>query len=149
MQKYLLSFFLVLVLTNTRGQSAQDSIAIVRLLEKEGATWRSGDVKGHADCWFIRPYSRILVSTADGRSMDVPPALMLNPPASMFGNGGFSIHSNYKMSIYADNASVSHDEVSVSKDGQETYSREFRLLEKVQNQWKIVSQSAHMYMPTK
>ncbi|MEN9613616.1 MAG: hypothetical protein RLZZ628_4430 [Bacteroidota bacterium] len=149
MQKYLLSFFLILVFTNTRGQSAQDSIAIVRLLEKEGATWRSGDVKGHADCWLIRPYSRILVSTADGRSMDVPPALMLNPPASMFGNGGFSIHSNYKMSIYADNASVSHDEVSVSKDGQETYSREFRLLEKVQNQWKLVSQSAHIYTPTK
>ena len=131
----------------TYGQS--DSVAIVKLLEKEAATWRSGDVKGHADCWQVRPYSRILVSTGDGRALDVPPSLMLNPPETMVGGGGHAVLSNFKMSIYADNAWVSHDEVSISKEGKEAYTREIRLLEKVKNQWKLVGQTGHSYTPNK
>jgi TolB protein len=149
MQKYLLFLSLTLVFINARGQSTQDSVAIIKLLEKEAATWRVGDIKAHADCWQLRPYSRILVSTGDGRAMDIPPSMMLNPPASLAGNGGHAVLSNFAMRIHGDNAWVSHDEVSVSKDGNEAYTREIRLLEKVNNQWKLVGQSGHSYTPSK
>jgi TolB protein len=149
MQKHLLSFILMFVLTSTYGQSIQDSVAIIRLLEKETATWRSGDIKAHADCWQIRPYSRILISTGDGSVLDIPPSIIVNPPPSMTGNGGHAVLSNFKMGIHIDNAWVSHDEVAISKDGKESYSREVRQLEKVNNQWKLVGQSMHVYTPVK
>lgn len=149
MQKYLLTFALSFVLINTFGQFQKDSLAIVQLLEKEGATWRLGDIKGHADCWAVSPNGRILISTADGRSLDLSTSIMINPPASMVGNGGFSIHSNYKMSISGNTAWVSHDEVSIGKDGSENLTKEIRLIEKISNQWKLVGQSAHGYKPEK
>lgn len=127
------------------AQYAKDSLSIIALLEKESATWRSGDQQGHADCWIIRPYSRILVSTPNGQVMDVPPAVMVHPPAEIFGKGGTSKNSNYKMSIQGKHAWVSHDEESVSKEGVKSYSYEIRILEKIKGQWKLVGQSIHLY----
>jgi TolB protein len=146
MKNRLLSFIFISALTSVYGQ--QDSIDIVRLLQKEANTWRSGDIKAHAECWQVRPYSRILGSSPE-RSSDIPPNIIVNPPAAMVGGGGFAVLSNFKMSIKSDMAFVSHDEVSVSKEGKETYSREIRLLEKFNNQWKLVGQSTHIYTPTK
>lgn len=37
-----------------------------KILEKESATWRAADGKGHSECWYIQPYSRILISTPEG-----------------------------------------------------------------------------------
>lgn len=125
--------------------SMSDSLAIQQLLEKESATWRSGDFQAHADCWHIQPYSRILVSTTDGKTYDVPPALMKDPKTPM-GDGGTSYNSNYHMSIHGDHAWVSHDEVSISKDGHKTYSHEIRILEKIEGAWKLVAQSIHQYL---
>jgi hypothetical protein len=129
------------------GQSNDDSTAIIKVLEKESATWRAGDLKGHADCWYIRPYSRILVSTGDSLVHDVPPQMMIDPPATSVGRGGSSINSNYKMSINGTSAWVSHDEISTSKEGKKHYSYEFRMLEKIDGQWKLVGQSIHVYRP--
>ena len=129
------------------AQAGSDSIAIVRLLEKESATWRSGDVAAHADCWHIQPYSRILVSTTDGKALDVPPDLMIHPPAGMMGNGGTSVNSHYKMSITGNTAWVSHNEKSTGADGKESFSYEMRMLEKIDGQWKLVGQSIHLYIP--
>lgn len=126
---------------------AGEETAIKQLLEKESATWRSGDVKAHADCWHIQPYSRILVSLPDGTVTDVPPALMLNPPAAIFGKGGSSVNSNYKMNITGTTAWVSHDEESTAAEGTKTFSSEFRMLEKINGQWKLVGQSIHIYKP--
>lgn len=139
---------LVLVGNCAFGQTKPDSVAIRELLEKEAATWRSGDVKGHADCWQIRPYSRILVSTADGRTIDVPPSLIINPPATMTGGGGYALLTDLKTSIHGNGAWVSHNEESVTKDGTRTFTYEIRLLEKINGQWKLVGQSAHAYKPT-
>jgi hypothetical protein len=124
-----------------------DTVAIKQLLEKESVTWRSGDVKAHADCWQIQPYSRILVSKADGKMIDVPPTMMINPPATSIGKGGSSSRSNYKMSIHDDNAWVSHDEISIAKDSTKNYTTEIRILEKIDVQWKLVGQSIHVYKP--
>jgi hypothetical protein len=129
------------------AQSNNDTAAIKVLLEKEAATWRSGDVKAHAECWQIRPYSRILVSTTDGKCFDVPPANVVNPPGGKLGNGGFAVLSSCLFSINGSNAWVSHDEVSTAMDGKQTYSHEIRILEKINGQWKLVGQSIHLYTP--
>ena len=127
--------------TVSYGQAAPDSVAIKRVLEKESATWRAGDVPGHAQCWVIRPYSRILIATGDGTVLDVPPATMLKPPLTLMGKGGTAANSNYKMNIAGNNAWVSHDEISTASNSAKTYSSEFRILEKVNGAWKLVGQT--------
>lgn len=147
MKKILLALLVILSSVCAGAQKAKDSIAIKNVLEKEAATWRSGDVKAHADCWLVQPYSRILVSTAEGNCYDVAPENVINPPAGMMGKGGHAILSNFTFSLQKKNAWVSHDEVSVAADGSKTYSYEIRLLEKIKGQWKLVGQSIHIYKP--
>jgi len=122
---------------------ADESQAIKSLLEKESATWRSGDSKAHAACWHIQPYSKILISTAEGKMLDIPAEDIVKPIAN--ASGGTSKNTNYKMSIHDDNAWVSHDEVSIAKNGKKNYSQEIRLLEKINGNWKLVGQSIHAY----
>jgi len=129
------------------NKSVDDASAIKKLLEKESATWRSGDVAAHATCWKIEPYSRILVSTSDGNTFDVPPDQMIHPSPNSLGKGGSSINTNYKMSIHGNNAWVSHNEESTAKDGKKSYSYEIRILEKTDGEWKLVGQSIHLYNP--
>ncbi|RYY18116.1 MAG: endo-arabinase, partial [Cytophagaceae bacterium] len=54
---YLLTPALLLA-TAAYAQAPSDSTAIKQVLEKESATWRAGDVAGHAQCWHLQPYSR-------------------------------------------------------------------------------------------
>jgi hypothetical protein len=129
------------------SQKIDESESIKKLLEKESATWRASDSKGHTECWHIQPYSRILVSTADGVTLDIPPTAMINTNPNAMGNGGFSVNTNYKMSINENNAWVSHNEESTAKDGKKTFSYEIRILEKIDGQWKLVGQSIHIYKP--
>lgn len=127
------------------SQKTDETESIKKLLEKESATWRAQDSKGHTECWHIQPYSRILVSTLEGKTYDVPPAAMIDTKPEAMGNGGFAVQTNYKMSINGDTAWVSHDEESTSKEGKKTLSYEIRMLEKIKNQWKLVGQSIHIY----
>jgi hypothetical protein len=147
MKKILLCCCFAACIMAAAAQSNNDTAAIKVLLEKEAATWRSGDVKAHAECWQIRPYSRILVSTTDGKCFDVLPANVVNPPGGKLGNGGFAVLSSFLFSINGSNAWVSHDEVSTAMDGKQTYSHEIRILEKINGQWKLVGQSIHLYTP--
>ena len=126
-------------------QQGKEEAAIIKVLEKESATWRARDVEGHKDCWYVQPYSRILVSLPDGKTIDVPPTSKQNMQAENMGNGGFAVNSNYKMSINKNNAWVSHDELSTDAEGKRTWSYEIRLLEKIKRKWKLVGQSLHIY----
>ena len=145
MKKIFVACIGVLAMMHALGQ--KDSVAIKKLLEKESATWRSGDIRAHASCWHIQPYSKILVSTTDGRCLDIPVASIVHPSPSMTGKGGTSSNTNYHFSIHGNNAWVSHDEISTAKDGTTSYSHEIRMLEKIKGQWKLVAQSIHMYAP--
>jgi hypothetical protein len=115
--------------------------AIRRLLEKEAATWRSGDVAAHAACWHVQPYSRILVSLPDGQVIDVPPQAVVNPKPEDMGLGGKAELYDMRMDIHGDRAWVNHRERSTGPDGTVTESYEFRLLEKIRGEWKLVGQS--------
>lgn len=145
MQKSLFTALLTMMLAGSYGQSSKDSLAIVSLLKKEAATWRAGDIKAHAECWKIRPYSRILISTTDARVIDLSPNVMITPPANLLGNGGKAILSKIKIGITGNSAWVNHDEESVSKEGVSTFSYEVRLLEKIKGEWKLVGQSVHQF----
>lgn len=142
---FLVVFATICLCYGCNRNSNDDATAIKKLLEKESSTWRSGDSTAHAACWIIRPYSRILVSTTDGKVYDVPPEMMIRPSPGSMGRGGTSVNTNYKMSIHGNEAWVSHNEESTSADGQKSYSYEIRMLEKVNGDWKLVGQSIHLY----
>ena len=147
MKKSIFVSFFIMIFCYSNAQQSGDSIAVRKVLEKDAVAWRAADAKGQAACWFIRPYSRILVSLADGTIIDIPPAKMMDTTAHKMGNGGAAVMSNYKQNISGNNAWVSHNEESTDKDGNKTYSYEIRLLEKINNEWKLVGQSIHLYHP--
>lgn len=124
-----------------------DQIAIKAIIEKETETWRLKDVEGHANCWAIKPYGRILVSTEDGTAFDLSPAEMINAKADIMGFEGKSANTNYKFSVNGNTSWVSYDQVKTAPDGQKSYSYEMRMLEKIKQQWKIVGMSVHHYKP--
>jgi hypothetical protein len=130
-------------------QNNSEEIAIKQLLEKESYTWRQSDLAAHASCWAIRPYIKIVISTTEGKSFEVPIEYIVNPPVDKMGDGGTSSNSNYVFSIHGDQAWVYHDEVSISKDGKKAYSHEIRFLEKEKGDWKLVGQTIHSYIPSK
>ncbi len=142
--KYLLTLCLLLIAAFGHTQSNNDSIAIVKLLDKAATTFRSGDTKAYADCWHVQPYSVIFISTADGRAISIPAEALAKPSSSM-GQGGFAIATNYRMSIHGDNGWTSFDEISTAKDGTKTYSYEVWMVEKINGDWKLVAASMHFY----
>lgn len=142
--KWTLTFCLLITYAFSYSQSVDDSVAIVKLLEKASTTFRSGDAKAYADCWKIEPYSVIFISTADGKAITIPAETLAKPSSSM-GQGGFATATNYRMSIHNDNGWVSFDEVSNAKDGTKTYSYEMWMVEKINSEWKLVAASMHFY----
>ena len=119
---------------------ADDSTAIVKLLEKESATWRSGDSTAHAACWQIEPYSTVIVMTADGKTFPVPFEKIIHPSPGMMGQGGTSKNTNYNMSIHGNAALVTHNETSTSASGSVSHTFEVRMLEKINGDWKLTGQ---------
>lgn len=147
MKKHCFTLLLCCIGQLAFSQNQSDEESIKKVLIQEGATWRIGEVNGHANQWQSRPYNSVLISTANGKFLELDPNMMFNPPATSIGSGGFSIHSNHQFSIYPTNAWVKHDEVSISKEGIRNYTKEIRFLEKTQNQWKLVGQSVHAWNP--
>lgn len=147
MKKLFFTYLFVIAGLFALSQQSNEEKAIIKLLEKEAATWRSADAKAHAACWHIQPYSRILVSLADGKVIDVPPIAMTDTSAHKMGNGGSALMSNIKIKISGNSAWVSHDETSTDKDGNTSFSYEIRLLEKINGAWKLTGQSIHLYHP--
>ena len=146
-----LSKFNIIVLISILGIKTfaqnSDQVAIKAVIEKETETWRIKDVKNHANCWAIKPYGRILVSTEDGTALTFSPAEMVNVKADMMGFEGKSINTNYKFSVNRNTSWVSYDQVKIDPSNQKSYSYEMRMLEKIKNQWKIVGMSVHHYKP--
>lgn len=142
--KFTLIFCLLLAYISGYSQTNNDSVAIVKLMEKAAITFRSGDAKAYADCWHVQPYSILLISTTDGKALSIP-AEALTQPSSSMGMGGFATATNYRMSIHNDNGWTSFDEVSTAKDGTKNYSYEMWMVEKINSEWKLVAASMHFY----
>lgn len=149
MKKVLSSILLLLPITMLLGQAVNDTTLIKQLLSKEGIAWRTADVEAFKSCWQQRPYNTVLVSTTNGRVLDLNPNFILNASAASMGGGGFSVHTNFVFSIHDNSAWVKHDEVSISKTGERAFTKEIRFLEKVNGQWKLVGQTGLGYVPVK
>ena len=131
MKQSYLAFLIGSVIILSCNQKTDETFAIKAVIEKETATWRIGDIKGHADCWHIQPYTRILVSTADGLTLDISPNIIINPTSDIMGDNSVSVNTNYKISINGNSAWSSHDQETTATDGTKSYSYEMRMLEKI------------------
>ena len=147
MKQFCLTFIIGSIFLFSCNKKTDEPSAIKSVIERETATWRLGDIKGHADCWHIQPYTRILVSTADGLTLDISPNIIINPTPDIMGDKSVSANKNYKISINGNSAWSSHDQETTSTDGTKSYSYEMRMLEKINGQWKIVGESVHHYKP--
>ncbi len=139
MKRILLFVFLVGFATDGFCQT-NDSAAIVQVLEKESSTWRSGDLTAHASCWKAQPYSNMIIMTADGKTFAVPVDKIIHPAPGTAGQGGTSENSNYHMSIHGTTALVTHNETSTAANGSVNHTYEVRMLEKIDEQWKLTGQ---------
>lgn len=144
-QKFMFLFIGMLLSCALYSQREKDSIEIIKLLEKEGLTWRLGDKEGHAECWQATPNAINVMSQANGNFIEIPVSMSIDPPENIIGNGGFAFHSNHKIRIDGNSAMVGHNEVSVDVNGKENLSYEVRFLEKFNDKWKMVGQSNHFY----
>ncbi len=140
MKHILLLVFAAFFATRSFCQTINDSTAIIQLLEKESATWRSGDIAAHASCWQIKPYSTIIIMTSDGKTFSVPVDKIVHPSPETMGKGGSSKNSNYHMSIHGNTALVTHDESSTTENGSVNHTHEVRILEKNNDLWKLTGQ---------
>lgn len=141
----LLLSFAQLSFSFASAQSA-DEAAIKKVIEAETAAWNAGNLQGQMACWQVQPYSRGLVSTADGTHFDLT-AEMMKKAEPIAANGATATNSNYLISIKGDMAWSSHNQVTTAKDGSKSYSHEMRILEKIAGAWKIVGMSVHVYKP--
>ena len=132
--------FFLLIFGKSSFCQTNDSTEIVRLLEKESSTWRSGDSGGHAACWKIEPFSTVIIITADGKTFSVPADKIAHAAKENMGKGGSSKNSNYIMNIHSNNALVTHNETSTTPSGVVSNTFEVRMVEKVNNNWKLTGQ---------
>lgn len=146
MKKIFYFLFLTSIFYNCK-QKVDETIAIKAVIERETTTWRAGDIKGHAECWHIQPYTRILISTDDGTAMDISPDIIINPTPDIMGDKSVSVNSNYKIAVNGNNAWTTHDQLTTNLIGGKMHSYEMRILEKINGQWKIVGESVHHYKP--
>jgi hypothetical protein len=131
--------FFLLVFGKSGFCQTNDSTQIVRLLEKESSTFRSGDSAAHADCWKIEPFSTVIIITAD-KTFSIPAEKLAHATKENMGKGETSKNSNYIMNIHGNNALVTHHETSTTPSGVVSNTFEVRMLEKVNNDWKLTGQ---------
>ena len=147
MKQFCLTILMGSIILFSCNKKTNETSAIKAVIERETTTWRLGDIKGHAECWQIQPYTRILVSTANGLTLDIPPNIIINPTPDIMGDKSVSVNTNYKISVNGNSSWSSHDQETTSTDGKKSYSYEMRMLEKINGQWKIVGESVHHYKP--
>lgn len=138
--KNILTFLLIIVFSQHSFSQTNDSSAIVRVLENESATWRSGDSTAHAACWQIEPYSSVIIITAGGKIFSLTADKIIHPAPGTMGKGGTSKNTSYRMSIHGNSALVTHNETSIDISGRVSNTYEVRMLEKINDSWKLTGQ---------
>jgi hypothetical protein len=135
--------FLLLLAPSAHAQTA-DEVTIQKLCEAETRAWLDKDVATYVKCWEIRPYSRIVVTTEEGQTMNITAEQMKTVSADVMGGNATFANSNYQIHVEGNTAWATYDEVKTDAKGAHP-SYEFRLLEKIGGAWKIVGMSVHHY----
>lgn len=145
MQKFILALALFSLPTIALFAQSADETAIKKLCEAETRAWLAKDATTFNNCWQVRPYSRILVTTEDGNVFALGADQLKAAQADVMGGGGTFVNSNYLIHVDGNSAWVTYDEVKTDDKGTQHPSYEMRLLEKVGGEWKIVGMSVHHY----
>lgn len=119
--------------------------SIKKICESETRAWLEADATTFNNCWLVRPYTRITVSTEDGQTIQIGAEQIKSAQPNAMGNGGSFVNSNYLIHIEGNSAWATYDEVKIDVKGEKHPSFELRLLEKVNGAWKIVGMSIHHY----
>jgi hypothetical protein len=140
----MLSIAFCLLLAPTAHAQSTDEAAIQKLCETETRAWLAKDVATFNNCWQVRPYSRIVITTEDGQTISVNSDQMKAVQADAMGGSGTFANSNYQIHVEGNTGWAVYDSVKTDDKGKHP-SYEFRLLEKVDGAWKIVGMSVHHY----
>lgn len=141
-KKFIALFILFSSLFNLYAQSA-DETAIQQVIENETRTWLVADIQGHAACWKVQPYSFVIVGLGDGTCISLNTDQIRTPDPKVMGGGGTFENSRYNIHVNGNTAWANYEEVKTSPKGEKTYSKEVRLLEKIDGFWKIVAMTVH------
>ena len=142
--KHLLFLLLFASISVLATAQTTDESAIQKVCEAETRAWLDKDAATFNNCWQVRPYSRIMVSTEDGQTISMGGEQLKNATADIMGGGGTFANSNYQIHVEGNTAWAMYDEVKTDATGAHP-SYEVRLLEKVGGAWKIVGMSVHHY----
>lgn len=142
--KNILVTALFLGLTFAGFAQTPDEMAIQQVCEAETRSWLAADAATFNNCWQVRPYTRIFVTTEDGQTIAINGDQMKPAMKDAMGGGGSFKNSNYLFHIEGNSAWVTYDEVKTDDKGTHP-SHEVRLLEKVNGAWKLVGMSVHHY----
>jgi hypothetical protein len=144
MKKHLLIILLAALPALASTQTTDES-DIKKVCESETSSWLRGDLKSYEDCWKVQPYSFVLVSLEDGTLVSLTADQISSPDPKVMGGGGTFENSQYNIKINGNNAWATYAEVKTSSKGEQTPSKEVRILEKIDGKWKIVAISVHHY----
>ena len=147
MKKLMMVFAIFNAVFFTAQAQTADETAIKTVIETETQAWHEGNTQKQVSCWSVQSYSKSLISLENGQLIHITEADAKNAPPQTQGDGGSSSHNNYQIKVNGNMAYVNFDEVTTAKDGAKRYSREMRVLEKINGAWKIVAVSAHFYKP--
>lgn len=144
MQKFVFVFALFCLSATALFSQTADETAIKKVCEAETRAWLIKDAATFNNCWQVRPYSRIMVTTEEGVTLSIGADQIGKAQADVMGGGGSFVNSNYLIHVEGNTAWVTYDEVKTDEKGAHP-SYEMRLLEKVSGEWKIVGMSVHHY----
>lgn len=149
--KYLL-LLLSLVTSGIYTLDAQtaDELAIRQVIEAESRAYHHETVRAtFLNYWHIIPESRLVYTGPDGSSFLTGADMEKARQAGQFPPPDYvvNVYSDFVIRANGDVAWASFDQKSTAPDGKITYMHEFRCLEKVGRDWKIISSSVHRYEP--
>ncbi len=70
---------------------SDEEMAVRKLCEAETQAWMTSDLGSYQNCWQVRPYSRMLVTTEDGKAIVIEAEQMRGIKKEMMG--GFTSFS--------------------------------------------------------
>lgn len=127
-----------------------DAAAIQKAIESESQAFHTNpDRNVFISFWQITDDTRLVYSGPDGNSF-ISGKEILNaitngqlPPT----DNASAVFSNYTIKFSGVTGWASFDQENTDATGKKSYMHEFRMMEKVNGNWKIVSSSVHQYAP--
>jgi ketosteroid isomerase-like protein len=136
----------------------EDSVAVVKVIEKETQSWHDRDADGRIACVANVPYTVMLVhhgvitsnngvAYATNEKTNAPEAIKTQTAGMGKPNGSSFKNNNYVVTIRGGTAFVSYDETTTAADGTKQYAHAVRNLERIDGLWKLTYIGGVFYKP--